>query len=229
MSRMTKVPTTQTLSTTKPLLNHNTKGKLDSLPHLNDLFDEPVCKSAEENILHLKRLKSPFSLPQYSTKLFEFPKSTKTSTLNQPWEGSCLRTKKTNIDSLKKVKVVHPNPCSTICNHEPKPSFVLDTPNPQSQPVHSPDICPSPDEPPQDVDKSDLSKSTSTTTNLNETCSLDTSCDHLLHFDSPILSSEFQDTSIVESIEPQSVPVFEDLLQLDSTSVSSQDTSSIEI
>ena len=36
----------------------------------------------------------------------------------------------------KKIKVVNPNPHSTICNPEPKPSFVLDTPNPQSQPVH---------------------------------------------------------------------------------------------
>ena len=38
-----------------------------------------------------------------------------------------------------------------------------------------------------------------------------------------------QDTSIVESIEPESVPDFEHLLQLASTGVSSQDTSSIEI
>ena len=45
-----------------------------------------------------------------------------------------------------------PNQHSTICNTEPKSSFVLDTPNPQSQPVHSPDICPSPNDPPQDMD-----------------------------------------------------------------------------
>ena len=47
-----------------------------------------------------------------------------------------------------------------------------------------------PEDPPQDVDKSHLSDSTSTTTNLNETCSLSTSRDHLLHLDSPSLSSE---------------------------------------
>ena len=93
-----------------------------------------------------------------------------TSNPNQPWEGLCLRTKKTNIEDLKKVKVVDPNPHSTICNPEPKPSFVLDTPYPQSQPVHSPDICFSPQKSSQYVDKSDLSESTSTTTNLNETC-----------------------------------------------------------
>ena len=65
------------------------------------------------------------------------------------------------------------------------------------------------------MDESHLSDSTSTTTNLNETFSLDTSCDNLLHLDSPNLSSELQDTSIVESIEPESVPNFEELLQLD--------------
>ena len=105
----------------------------------------------------------------------------------------------------------------------------MDTPNPQSQPAHSPYICSSPEKSYQDADESHLGGSTSTTTNLNETSSLDTSCDHLSHLDSPNLSSELQGTSILDSIEPESIPDFEDLLQLDSTSVSSQDTSSIEI
>ena len=48
-------------------------------------------------------------------------------------------------------------------------------------------------------------------------------------FGFPSLSSELQDNSIVENTETESVPDFEDLVQLDSTSVSSQDTSSIEI
>ena len=118
--------------------------------------------------------------------------------------------------------MVSPNPHSTICNPEPKSSFVLDTPSPQSQAVHSPDICPSPEKPSQDVDESHLSDSTSTTTNLNETCCLNTSGDHLSHLDSPNLSSELHDTPIVESIEPESVPDFEDLLQLDSNSLISR-------
>ena len=50
------MPTTQTPSTTKPLVGHNTKGKLDSIPHHIDLFDESVCESAEANLLHLKEL-----------------------------------------------------------------------------------------------------------------------------------------------------------------------------
>ena len=101
MSRMTKVPTTQTPSKTKPLLGHNTKSKLDSLPHLIDLFNESVCESAEANPLHLKELKSLKSHVGSCTNLFELPKPTKTSTPNQPWEGFCLRTNKTNIEDFE--------------------------------------------------------------------------------------------------------------------------------
>ena len=165
-----------TPSTTKLLPSHTSrsKKKLSFLSHCIDPFDESVCESTEEIQLHLDELKSsPSSLFQSSSNLFEFPKPTNTSTPNRPWEGFCLITKNTNTEDPKKVKVVNPNPHSTNCNAEPKLSFVLDTPNPQSQPVHSPDICPSPNDPHQDVDKSHLCDSTSTTNNLNETCSLD--------------------------------------------------------
>ena len=69
-----------------------------------------------------------------------------------------------------------------------------------------------PDDPPKDVNKSHLSDSTSTTTNLNEPCSLNTSCDHLLHLHSPSLSPELQDNSIVGHTEPETVSDFEGLL-----------------
>ena len=65
------------------------------------------------------------------------------------------------------------------------------------------------DDPSQDMDKSHLSDSTSSTSILNETCSLDTSCNHLLQLDSPSLSSELLDTSSVESVEIEFVPDFE--------------------
>ena len=65
------------------------------------------------------------------------------------------------------------------------------------------------DDPPQDVDTSHLSDPTSNTTNLNETCPLDTSCDHLLHLDSPSLSSELQDNSSVDSVDIDLLPEFE--------------------
>ena len=62
--------------------------------------------------------------------------------------------------------------------------------------------------PPQDVDRPHLNVSTSTTTNLSETCSLDTSCDQLLHLDPPSHSSDPQDISIVENVEIDFLPEF---------------------
>ena len=70
--------------------------------------------------------------------------------------------------------------------------------------------------------------STSTTTSMNKTCLLNTSYDHQLHLDHPSTSPELQDHSIVGSADPESILDFEDLLQLDSISVSSQATCSIE-
>ena len=64
--------------------------------------------------------------------------------------------------------------------------------------------------------------STSTTTSMNKTCLLNTSYDHQLHLDHPSTSPELQDHSIVGSVEPESIRDSEDLLQLDSISVSSQ-------
>ena len=58
-----------------------------------------------------------------------------------------------------------------------------------------------PDNPPQDVDKPHLSASISTITNLDVTCTLDTSCDHLLHLDCSSHSSDPLDILSVESVE----------------------------
>ena len=70
--------------------------------------------------------------------------------------------------------------------------------------------------------------STSTTTLVKKTCPVNTSCDHLPHLDHPSTSLEPQDQSIVGSVEPDSILDSEDLLQLDSISVLSQATCSIE-
>ena len=70
--------------------------------------------------------------------------------------------------------------------------------------------------------------STSTTTSMNKTCLFNTSCDHQLHLDHPSTSPELQDLSIAGSAEPEYILDSEDLLQLDSISVSSQATCSIE-
>ena len=95
---------------------------------------------------------------------FEFPKD----------------SKKFIIEEYKEVKLIPSTQHSTTGNHQPIP---------KPKPVHYPDIYPSPEKPSQDVDKSHLSDSTSTTHSLNETCSLDISGDHLLHLDSPSLSN----------------------------------------
>ena len=55
----------------------------------------------------------------------------------------------------------------------------------------------------------------STTTNLDETCPLDTSCDHLHHLNSPSLSSELEANSSVDSDEIEILPESEG--QLDNT------------
>ena len=71
--------------------------------------------------------------------------------------------------------------------------------------------------------------STSTNTSMNKTCLLNTSCDHQFHLDHPSISHELQNHSIVENAEITSTLDSEDLLQLDSISVSSQATCSIVI
>ena len=70
--------------------------------------------------------------------------------------------------------------------------------------------------------------STSTTTPMNKTCLLSTPCDHQLHCDHHSISPDLNHHSIVGSAEPESILHSEDLLQLDSISVSSQATWSIE-
>ena len=72
-----------------------------------------------------------------------------------------------------------------------------------------------PVDPPQNVATSHLRDPISTTTNLDEAYPLGTSCDHLLHLDSPSLSSELQDNSSVHSVEIEFLPESEG--QLDHT------------
>ena len=88
---------------------------------------------------------------------------------------------------------------STIGNPKPKPCSFSGKPNPKPQQVHFHDDYPSSDHPPQDVDIScHLSDSTSTTDSMDELSTLSVPDDHLLQFDSTSLSSQLQDTSIIE-------------------------------
>ena len=70
-----------------------------------------------------------------------------------------------------------------------------------------------PDDPHQNVDKLHLSACSSTITNLDVTCTLDTSCDHLLHLDSPSHSSDQQDIASVESVEIEFIDESEEPLE----------------
>ena len=78
-----------------------------------------------------------------------------------------------------------------------------------------------PDDPPQNINKPHLRSSINTTTNLDVTCTLDTSCDQLLHLDPPSHSSDPQDFSSVENVEIEFLPVFE--VQLDYANLSPTD------
>ena len=66
-----------------------------------------------------------------------------------------------------------------------------------------------------------LSTSTSTITNLDVTCTLDTSCDQLIHLDPPSHSPDPQDISSVENDEIEFLPEFE--VQLDYANLSPTD------
>ena len=70
-----------------------------------------------------------------------------------------------------------------------------------------------PDDPPHNVDKPHLSTSISTITNLDVTCTLDTSCDQLLLLDPPSHSSDPQDISSVKNVEIEFIDESEEPLE----------------
>ena len=129
--------------------------------------------------------------------------------------------------SSKRVKLVNPKPTDTPS----KVPTAIQTSgnNTNDTPITVPTTIQTsvikkgikPDEPPQNVATSHLKDPISTTTNLDEACPLDTSCDHLPHLDSPSLSSELQDNSIVDSVEILLLPESEG--QLDHTNLSPTD------
>ena len=129
--------------------------------------------------------------------------------------------------SSKRIKVLNPKPTDTP-SKVPTAIQTSDN-NPNDTPITVPIIIQTsvikngikPDEPPQNVATSHLKDPISTTTNLDEAYSLDTSCDILHHLDSPSLSSELQDNSSVDSVEIELLPESEE--QLDHTKLSPTD------
>ena len=112
----------------------------------------------------------------------------------------------------KRVKVIDPKPTNTLIKD---PTAIKTSGNnPNDTPITVPTILQTSVikngikaiEPPKNVATSHLKDPISTTTNFDEACPLDTSCDHLLHLDSPSLSSELQDNSSVDSVEIELLP-----------------------
>ena len=129
--------------------------------------------------------------------------------------------------SSKRVKVVKPNPTGTPITV--KTTIQTSGNNSNDTPITVPTIIQTsvikkginPVEPPKNWATSQLDDPISTTTNLDEVCPLDTSCDHLIHLDSPSLLSELQDNSSVDSVEIEFLPESEG--QLDYTKHSPTD------
>ena len=114
--------------------------------------------------------------------------------------------------SSKRIKVVNPKPTDTPSKVPTANQTSGNIPN--DTPITVPTIIQTSVikngikaiEPPKNVATSHQKDPISTTTNLDEACPLDTSCDHLLHLDSPSLSSEPQDNSSVDSVEIELLP-----------------------
>ena len=114
--------------------------------------------------------------------------------------------------SSKRVKVINPKTSETpikvptaIQTSGNNPNYTLITvPTTIQTSVIKNGIKPV--DPPQNVATSHLRDPISTTTNFDETCPPDTSCDHWIHLDSPSLSSELQDNSSVDGDEIEFLP-----------------------
>ena len=126
--------------------------------------------------------------------------------------------------SSKRVKVVNPKP--TVTPGKVPTAIQTSGNNPNDTPITVPTTIQisfikkgiKQDEPPQNVATSHLKDPTSSTTNLDVANPLDTSCDLLLHLDSPSLSSELQDNSSVDNVKIELLPESEG--QLDHTNLS---------
>ena len=118
-----------------------------------------------------------------------------------------LETHGSQKHSSKRVKMINPYPTDTPIK---VPTAIWTSViNPNDTPITVPTTIQTsvikkgikPVDPPQNVATSHLRDPISTTTNLDEAYPLDTSCDCLLHLDSPSLSSELQDNSSVDSVK----------------------------
>ena len=215
MIRITKVPTTQTPSTTKPFLSHTLRYKTRPvfLSQPVDIFDETNCDSTKAILLEKhEHDPSPSPTVKSATNLLGTKRAFTRAHSTFPEDSKKLITEEHND---VKVNPSAQHSTIVIINLFLNPSqftfltFVLHLMTHLKIWINLISVI-SPAPP----------------TNLNETCSFYTSCDHLLHLDSSSLSSELQDTSSVESVEIEFVPDFEE--PLESNKISSTEGFSVQ-
>ena len=191
------------------LKGHTVRKLVSLMKHMSLLIRQERPNAQKHNLLYFISGDQLFKLTAHDMK---------SALVNEKLENHGYQ-----IISSKRVKVVNTKPTNT-------PSKVptnihTSGNNPNDTPITVPTIIQTSvikkgikqDKPPQSVATSHQKDPISTTTNLDETCPLDTSCDHLIHLDSPSLSSETQDNSSVDSIEIDFLPESEE--QLDHTNL----------
>ena len=183
-------------------------------PYDNKLLQEYVGSNGSVVYLPSSTIKSLINLWNYMNLLIKKEKS-----VDQKWNAQYFQDdqwfnltahdmRRTLVNAGMKYHRPHLIPGTPLPN-----STSPSSPAPMKSPIHL------------ELTPCDL---ISTATPVKKPCPVNTSCDHLSHLDHSSTSLEPQDLSIVGSTETESILESEDLLQLDSISVSSQATCSIE-
>ena len=195
------------------LISHTVRKLVSLMKYMSLLIRQDRPNAQKHNLLYFISGNQLFKLISHDMK---------SALVNEKLENNGSQT-----TSSKRIKVVNPNPTDTP-SKVPTAIQTFGT-NPNDNPITAPTTIQTsvikkgikPDEPPKNEGTSHLKDPISATTNLDEGCPLDTSCDNLLHLDSPSLSSELQDNSSVDSVEIELLPESEG--QLDHTNLSPTD------
>ena len=175
------------------LKGHTVRKLVSLMKYMSLLIRQDRPNAQNHNLLYFISGNQLFSLTAHDMK---------SALINEKLENHASQT-----TSSKRIKVVKPKPTNTPS----KVPTAIQTSgnNPNDTPFTVPTIIQTSMikkgiktvDQPQNVATSHLRDPISSTTNLDEVCPLDTSCDHLLHLDSPSFSSELQDNSSVDSVE----------------------------
>ena len=195
------------------LKGHTIRKLISLLKYMSLLIRQDRPNAQKHNLLHFISGNQLFKLTAHDMK---------SALVNKKFENHGSQK-----FSSKRVKMVNPKPTDDPIK-VPTAIHTSGT-NPNDTPITVPSTIQTsvikkgikPDEPHKNVATSHLKYPISTTTNLDEACPLDTSCDHLPHLDSPCISSEQQDNSSVDSVEIELLPESEG--QLDHANLSPTD------